>query len=95
MCKPRARAPALALALALAQQHHCTACHGIESKIVGPGLSEIAARYAARADAESYLADKIKAGSKGVWGAIQMPAQTLSDIDAKIIARWLATGARP
>jgi len=40
-----------------------------------------------------YLAGKIKAGGAGVWGAIPMPAQNISETDSKIIANWLATGA--
>jgi cytochrome c len=90
------RAPAAsggAAALALAQKNNCTACHGVESRIVGPGFQEIARKYAARADADVYLAGKIKSGGQGVWGAIPMPAQTLADGDAGLIARWLASGA--
>jgi cytochrome c len=82
-----------AAALALAQKNNCTACHGMEGKIVGPAFRDIAARYAARTDAEAYLAARIKAGGQGSWGAIPMPAQTLSDADAKLLARWLAGGA--
>jgi cytochrome c len=80
-------------ALALAQRIGCTACHGLDRKIVGPGLREIAARYAARGDAESYLAGKITAGGQGVWGAVPMPAQTVPDGDAALLAKWLASGA--
>jgi S-disulfanyl-L-cysteine oxidoreductase SoxD len=80
-------------ALALAQKNSCTACHGIDAKIVGPGLREIGARYKGRADAVTYLAGKIKAGGSGVWGAVAMPPQTLSDVDAATIAQWLAGGA--
>jgi cytochrome c len=83
-----------AAALALAQKSNCTACHGVERKIVGPAFREIAARYGSRADAESYLAGKIKSGGQGLWGAIAMPAQTLSEAEAKLIARWLAAGAK-
>jgi len=83
-----------AAALALAQKSGCTACHGVDSRIVGPGLREIAARYAARSDGESYLAGKIKAGGQGVWGAIPMPPQTIPDSDIAVLARWLAQGAR-
>ncbi len=83
-----------AAALALVQKYSCTACHGMENKIVGPGFREIAGKYTARADAETYLAGKIKAGGQGVWGAIPMPAQALSDSEAKLVAQWLATGAR-
>ena len=83
-----------AAALALAQKYTCTACHGAETKIVGPGFKEIATKYAGRNDAEAYLAGKIKAGGQGVWGAIPMPAQTLPEADAKAIAQWLAAGAK-
>jgi S-disulfanyl-L-cysteine oxidoreductase SoxD len=83
-----------AAALALAQKSSCTACHGVDSKIVGPGFREIAAKYAARADAEVYLTGKIKSGGQGAWGQIPMPPQTISDNDAKLLAQWLATGAK-
>jgi hypothetical protein len=40
-----------------------------------------------------YIAGKIRAGGSGVWGPIPMPAQTLSEADARIIANWIAAGA--
>ena len=91
-----AAAPAAAAhpALALAQQHSCTACHGQDARLVGPSFSEIVGKYGSRADAVAYLAGKIKAGSTGVWGAIPMPAQALSEADALAIAQWLAAGAK-
>lgn len=83
-----------AAALALAQKNGCTACHGVDSRIVGPGFREIAARYAGRGDGESYLAGKIKTGGQGVWGAMPMPPQTVPEPDIGILAKWLADGAR-
>ena len=83
-----------AAALALAQKSGCTACHGVNSRIVGPGFREIAAKHAARGDLESYLAGKIKTGGQGIWGAIPMPPQTVPDSDISVIAKWLADGAR-
>jgi cytochrome c len=83
-----------AAALALAQKHNCLACHGLASKIVGPAFRDVAGKYAARADAEAYLAGKIKSGGQGLWGVIPMPVQTLPDADARLIAKWLAAGAR-
>ena len=80
--------------LVLTQKNGCVACHGLESKIVGPGFREVAKKYEGRADAVDYMAGKIKAGGSGVWGAIPMPAQTLSDDEAKVIARWLGGGAK-
>jgi len=77
-------------ALALLQKNGCTACHGISNKIVGPAFTDVAKKHAGKAD---YLAGKIKSGGSGVWGAVPMPPQTLSDAEAKTIAAWLAAGA--
>ena len=82
-------------ALALAQRHSCTACHAVDSRTVGPGFREIAGKYAARADAEAYLAARIRSGGQGAWGPVPMPAQALSEGDARLIAQWLAAGAKP
>jgi cytochrome c len=97
---PGAKSPAAvtaaksgAQALALAQKYTCTACHGTDNKIVGPSFKDIAAKHAKRADAQVYLAGKIRAGGQGVWGPIPMPAQTLPDADLQMIATWLASGA--
>jgi cytochrome c len=77
-------------AAALAQKNNCMVCHGVDKKIVGPSFNDIAKKHAGKVD---YLTGKIKAGGTGVWGPIPMPAQTLSDADAKTIAAWLASGA--
>lgn len=79
----------------LLSKNSCTACHGMKNKVVGPGFNEIAAKYKTKADAESYLATKIKAGGSGVWGAIPMPPQAqLKDADVKAIAAWIVAGAK-
>ena len=91
---PAAVAPDAAV-LGLLGKNTCTACHGMEDKLVGPGLREIARKYAGRSDAREYLAAKIKAGSSGVWGAIAMPPQPLDEADARQIAQWLAQGMKP
>lgn len=73
----------------------CTACHGVKNKIVGPSFVEIAAKHKGKANLEAYLAEKIKAGGSGVFGAVPMPAQPqLSDADAKTIAAWIAAGPK-
>lgn len=77
-------------ALALTQKNSCTACHAMNNKLVGPSFQEIAKKHAGKVD---YLAGKIKAGGSGVWGPIPMPAQALSEAEAKTIAAWLASGA--
>jgi cytochrome c len=85
---------AAAAALKIARLHNCLACHGVDSKIVGPALSDVAKKYAGRLDAAAYLTQKIRNGGGGVWGTIPMPAQTLPEADAKALAQWLADGAR-
>ena len=77
----------------LLARHNCSACHGIDSAIVGPGFRDVAARYGERADAVAYLAGKIRSGGSGLWGSVPMPAQTLDEAEANVIARWLAAGA--
>ena len=90
---PAAAPNPAAAALALLKKHSCTACHGMDQKLVGPGFKQVAAKYAGRADAEAYLAGKIKSGGQGAWGPIPMPAQSLSDAELKTLAAWLAAGA--
>jgi S-disulfanyl-L-cysteine oxidoreductase SoxD len=77
----------------LLQKNTCTACHGVDSRLVGPAFREIAAKYKTQPDAVNYLSGKIRSGGQGAWGAIPMPAQSLSADDASRIARWLAQGA--
>jgi cytochrome c551/c552 len=77
-------------AIALLNKYSCTACHGVDKKVVGPGFNEVAKKHAGKVD---YLAGKIKAGGSGVWGPIPMPAQSLPEADAKKIAEWISKGA--
>jgi cytochrome c len=74
----------------LLQKNNCLACHAAERKLVGPSWKDIAQKHAGKGD---YLTGKIRNGGSGVWGAIPMPAQNLSEADAKQIAAWLAAGA--
>ena len=91
--KPEANSGAAAV-IALTQKYSCVACHGMDSKILGPSFRDIAKKYAGQADGAGYLAGKIKNGGAGVWGQIPMPPQTLGEADAKAIALWLADGAK-
>jgi cytochrome c len=77
-------------AMALLNKYSCTACHGIDKKIVGPGFNEVAKKQAGKAD---YLVSKIRAGGVGVYGQIPMPPQSLPEADAKQIAEWISKGA--
>ena len=80
---------------ALARQLNCLACHGIDQRLVGPSLREVSSKYAGRADAIDYLAQKIVAGGSGVWGSVPMPAQSVPAVDAQALAQWIANGAKP
>jgi cytochrome c len=79
---------------AMLARNACTACHGTTQKIVGPAFREVAARHSARADVVDYLAGRIRSGGQGEWGTILMPAQSLTDDDARSIAKWIANGAK-
>ena len=93
---PNSAAPdANAAAAALARKLNCLACHGLDNKVVGPGLREVSKKYAGRGDAADYLAKKIVSGGSGTWGSVPMPPQSLPAADAKALAEWIATGARP
>ncbi len=76
----------------LLDKNNCTACHGLENKLVGPSFKDIAARYKTQPGADKLLEGKIKNGSQGVWGVVPMPAQALSVADASQIAQWLMAG---
>ena len=79
----------------LLKANACTACHATSSRLIGPAFRDVAARYAARADAVDYLAARIRSGGQGVWGSIPMPAQAqLPEADARAIATWLLGGAK-
>ena len=73
----------------------CLACHGMNNKLVGPSLKDIAARYKTTDGAVSLLSGKIKNGGQGAWGAIPMPAQALSVAESAQIAQWLMGGMLP
>ncbi|MDP3356181.1 MAG: c-type cytochrome [Polaromonas sp.] len=83
------QAGATAAVMPLLQKNACVACHGMDSKLVGPSFKAIAQKYKTRADAVNYLSEKIKDGGQGVWGNIPMPAQALNNAEAAQLAQWL------
>ncbi|HYN59562.1 MAG TPA: c-type cytochrome [Rubrivivax sp.] len=92
---PGGNVDAKASVQALARQLNCLTCHSLDSKLVGPGLREVAKKYAGRPDAAEYLAQRIISGGSGVWGNVPMPPQSVPPADAKALAQWIASGARP
>ena len=82
--------PALAQdAEALFKRKPCAACHNLDMKMVGPALKEVAAKYAGSEGAVELLAGHIKNGTQGNWGAMPMPANPVTDEEAKILAEWV------
>jgi sulfite dehydrogenase len=68
----------------------CAGCHSLDSRVVGPAFREVAARYAGDPAAAARLAEKIRAGGVGAWGAVPMPPNSaLSTADAKRLADWV------
>ena len=81
--------------LALVQRNSCTACHQPATRVVGPSWKQITEKYGDGKITAEQLAESIKRGSTGKWGATPMPSQAqVSDADLKTIAQWLLDGAR-
>lgn len=74
---------------ALAKSKNCMGCHTVDKKLVGPAYKDVAAKYKGDAKAGAELATKIKAGTKGVWGPIPMPANNVTDDEARKLADWV------
>ena len=74
---------------ALFKSKPCAACHAIDAKLVGPALKEVAAKNAGVAGAVDTLANHIKNGTQGNWGPMPMPANPVTDEEAKTLATWV------
>ena len=74
---------------ALAKSKNCMACHAIDKKLVGPAYKDVAAKYKGDAQAPAMLAEKIKAGGKGVWGQIPMPPNNVTPEEAAKLPAWV------
>ncbi|MBT2305098.1 c-type cytochrome [Variovorax paradoxus] len=74
----------------LAAKYACVACHQASTKVVGPPWKDIAAKYVDGSTTALQLAESIKRGGSGKWGAIPMPPQpAVSDADARELASWI------
>ena len=74
---------------ALAKSKNCMTCHAVDKKLVGPSYKDVAAKYKGDKAAVDKLATKIMKGGSGVWGAIPMPANNVTDAEAKKLATWV------
>lgn len=78
-------------ALELFKSKPCAACHSIDTKVVGPALKDVAAKNAGVAGAADLLASHIKNGTQGNWGPMPMPANPVTEEEAKTLANWVLT----
>ncbi|HEX6003414.1 MAG TPA: c-type cytochrome [Burkholderiales bacterium] len=75
---------------ALAKSSGCFACHTVDKKLVGPSYKDVAAKYRNDKSAAPKLAQKVKAGGKGVWGDVPMPPNGhVKDADIQTIVQWI------
>lgn len=82
-------APPINPATALAERSGCLSCHNPKQRLIGPSLSEVAAKYRNDSSAETKLVSKVKSGGQGVWGAIPMPPHAqMQDQDVRTLVRW-------
>lgn len=86
-----AAAPALANdAPTLARNNQCMSCHKVDVKTLGPSFKEVAAKYKGDPQAHGKVAGFVRAGGKGQWGAVPMPANTsISDDDLNAVVNWI------
>jgi cytochrome c len=92
---PKAVASVSPSAPDLARRKGCLACHGVDTRLVGPAFKEIAARYASQTGIEAKLAEKLRRGGSGSWGSVAMPPNPdLSQQDAAALVQWILGGAR-
>lgn len=74
---------------ALAKAKGCTACHDAKKKLIGPAYSEVAKKHKGDAAAPAKMAESIVKGSTGKWGPVPMPANKVTDDEAKKLAAWV------
>ena len=76
--------------LAAIRTSNCFNCHAFESKVIGPGFSEIAKRYQPSAQNFALLEKRIREGSTGVWGKVAMPTHPeLSAGQIQSMVKWI------
>ena len=74
----------------LLEKHACTACHAVDKKGVGPAHNDVSAKYKGNAKAADMLADKVKKGGSGVWGAVPMPPNAqVPEADIKAMVAYV------
>jgi cytochrome c len=83
-----------AKAQALMKQGGCTTCHSIDKKSMGPAFKDVAQKRKGQAEAIAGMEKSVRSGSKGVYGAMPMPAVSaakLGDADLHDLLEWVLT----
>lgn len=79
-------------AMELAKKNGCLACHGLDTKMVGPSWKDVGKKYAGDAGAEAKLVAKVRKGGKGVWGEVPMPPNvTVKEADVRTLVQFVLT----
>lgn len=73
----------------LFQSKVCIACHTVDTKLVGPAMKEVAAKYGEQADGKEHIMASIQNGSSGIWGPIPMPPNQVTEEEAGKLADWI------
>lgn len=73
----------------MAKEKNCFACHQMEKKLVGPSFKQISEKYQGDNKAKELLTKKVVGGSSGVWGAVPMPANKITQQEADQLITWI------
>ncbi len=73
----------------LAQKKNCMACHAVDKKLIGPAFKDVAAKYAKDKNAVATLSQKVIKGGVGAWGQVPMPANAVTEAEAKQLVTWV------
>lgn len=75
---------------ALGFKYGCILCHGVEKKIVGPALKDIATKYRDDSTAPAKIAEQVHNGGSGKWGAALMPPfPMVKEDEVRILTDWI------
>lgn len=79
----------------VAKRSGCLICHGVDRRVLGPSLIEIAGKYGRGNDAMEHLMHAVRSGSKGVWGAAAMPPQQIEEDELRAVIQWIQAQGTP
>jgi cytochrome c len=70
----------------------CSGCHALDHKVLGPSYQDIAARYSGDTGAATTLMERMRSGSRGIWGPLEMQPVTAtraSDAELATLIGWI------